>query len=93
LRELQYAIDAEGSAFAYLCQQLLLRSQRLRKPRGTLPADVFQGQIHAIERACDALLSMEVRTEIARRLQKRFVKHREHRKVFLYEEGVPFDFL
>jgi hypothetical protein len=30
-------------------QQLLLRSQRLLKPQDTLPAGVFQQQVHAIE--------------------------------------------
>jgi len=91
LRDLQYAIDAERSAFAYQMQQLLLRSQRMNKYRDTLPADVFQQQVRTIEQACDALLGMDVRTEIARRLQKRYVKHREHLFVFLYDPEVPFD--
>jgi transposase len=91
LRDLQYAIDVERSLFAYRMQQLLLRSQRLFKHRGTLPADVFQQQVCAIEQACDALLGLRVRTEIARRLQKRYVKHPPHLFVFLSEEGVPFD--
>lgn len=91
LRDLQYAIDAERSPFAYQMQQLLLRSQRLLRHRDTLPTDLFQQQVAAIEQACDALLGTEVHTEIARRLQKRYVKHREHLFVFLYEEGVPFD--
>jgi transposase len=89
LRDLQYAIDAERSAFAYQMQQLLLRSQRLFKHRLTLPANLFQQQVRCLEGACDALLSMEVRPETARRLQKRYMKHREHLFVFLYEEGVP----
>jgi len=29
--------------------------------------------------------------DASERLQKRYVKHREHLFVFLYEEGVPFD--
>jgi transposase len=91
LRDLQYAIDAERSPFAYRMQQLLLRSQRLIQYRDALPAELFQQQVDAIERACDALLGMEVRTEIARRLQKRYVKHREHLFVFLYDPGVPCD--
>jgi len=91
LRDLQYAIDTERSAFAYRMQELLLRSQRLFKHRDTLPAGVFQQQVRAIKQTCDVLLGMEVRTQIARRLQKRYVKHREHLFVFLYEEGVPFD--
>jgi len=89
LRDLQYAIDAEGSLFAYRMQQLLLRSQRMSKHRGTLPKDLFQQQVRCLEQACDVLLGMEVRTEKARRLQKRYVKHREHRKVFLYDPEVP----
>jgi len=91
LRDLQYAIDAERSPFAYQMQQLLLRLKRMNKHRDTLPTAVFQQQVAAIEQACDALLGMEVRTPIARRLQKRYVKHREHLFVFLYDVGVPFD--
>jgi len=72
-------------------QQLLLRLKRMNKHRDMLPKDLFQQQVAAIEPACDALLGTEVRTPIARRLQKRYVKHREHRKVFLYDVGVPFD--
>jgi len=45
LRDLQYAIDAERSAFAYRMQQLLLRSQRLVRYRGVLPVDFFQQQV------------------------------------------------
>jgi transposase len=91
VRDLQYAIDAERSAFAYWMQQFLLRSQRLLKHRDTLPADVWKQQVDTIEQACDALLGMEVRTPIARRLQKRYVKHREHLFLFLYDPEVPFD--
>jgi transposase len=91
LRDLQYAIDAERSAFAYQMQELLLRSQRLFKHRDTLPADVWKQQASIIEQACDSLLGMEVHTPTARRLQKRYVKHREHLFVFLYDPGVPFD--
>ena len=73
MRDLQYAIDAERSVFAYRMQQLLLRSERLVQQRDELPADVFQQQVHAIEQACNALLGILVRTPIARRLQQRYV--------------------
>ena len=63
----------------------------MRKHRDTLPAKVFQQQVRGIEQACDALLNMEVHTPVARRLQKRYKKHREHLFVFLYDPEVPFD--
>jgi len=87
---LTIAVD-EYNAQTYRMQQLLLCSQRLVRYRGMLPAELFQQQVCAIEQACDALLGMEVRTPIALRLQKRYVKHREHLFVFLYDPGVPFD--
>lgn len=91
LRDLQYAIEAERSAFAYRMQQLLLRSERLVKHRDELPGDLYWRQVRAIERACDALLEPEQQLPNARRLRKRYLKHHNHLFVFLYRSDVPSD--
>lgn len=64
LRDLQYTIDAEGSAWAYRMQQLLLRSQRLSKQREQLPAVIYRQAVVQLEDDCDALLSEQVETPL-----------------------------
>lgn len=91
LRDLQYAIDAERSAFAYRMQRLLLRAQSLAKQRADLPPEVFADQVAQIERACDALLSTPACERHGRRLQKRYRKHREALFTFLYRADLPPD--
>ena len=91
LRDLQYAVDAERSEFAYRMQRLLLRAQRLAKRGSDLPPEVFAGQVAAIERACDALLSTPACGRHGRRLQKRYRKHRDALFTFLYRPDVPPD--
>jgi transposase len=90
LRDLQYAIDAERSAWAYRMQQLLLRSQRLVKRREQLPAIIYQQAVAHLEADCDALLGEPVVTPEAQKLQVRYQKHRSSLFVFLYRPGVPY---
>jgi len=90
LRDLQYAVDAERSEFAYRMQRLLLRSQGLRRRRD-LPAEVFADQVVQIERASDTLLSTPACGRHGRRLQKRYRKHREALFTFLYRRDVSPD--
>ncbi|MEK7751262.1 MAG: IS66 family transposase [Acidobacteriota bacterium] len=91
LRNLQYAVDAERSAFAYRLQRLLLRAQRLAKHRADLPAERFAGQVAEIERGCEELLAAPVFGREARRLQRRYRKHRTALFTFLYRADVPPD--
>jgi transposase len=91
LRDLQFAIDSERSAFAYRMQRLLLRSQRLAKRRADLPGDLFADQVAQIEATCDALLSAPASGRHGRRLQKRYRKHREALFTFLRREDVSPD--
>ena len=91
LRDLQYAIDAERSAWAYRMQQLLLRSQRLSKRREQLPAVIYRQAVAQLEDDCDALLSERVETPEAQRLLKRYQKHRQALFVFLHHPNVPCD--
>ncbi|MFQ5830920.1 MAG: IS66 family transposase [Candidatus Methylomirabilia bacterium] len=91
LRDLQYAIDAERSGFAHRMQRLLLRSQRLHKLRARLPPDLFARQAADIEMACRQLLAAPASGPEARRLQKRYRKHRDALFTFLYRADVPAD--
>lgn len=91
LRDLQYAVDAERSAWAYRMQQLLRRSQRLVKHREQLPAALYQYAVAQLEADCDALLAEPVRGAEAQRLQRRYLKHRQSLFVFLHHLGVPYD--
>ena len=91
LRDLQYAIDAERSAFAYRMQRLLLRAQGLAKHRADLPAELFADQVRDIESACDQLLTAAACGRHARRLQKRYRKHRDALFSFLHRGDVPPD--
>ena len=91
LRDLQYAIDAERSAWAYRMQRLLLRSQRLVKQRTQLPATLYWSAVAQLEADCETLLIEPVLTSEAQRLQRRYLKHRQSLFVFLYHPNVPFD--
>jgi transposase len=91
LRDLQFAIDAERSAWAYHFQQLLLRSQRLSKQRKQLPITFYQRAVARLEADCDALLARSVVTPEALKLLRRYHKHRRALFVFLYHPSVPFD--
>ena len=91
LRNLQYAIDAERSAFAYRLQRLLLRAQRLAKHRAELPPEVFASQVAHLESSCDQLLTHAAGGGQGRRLQKRYRKHRAALFTFLHRPDVPPD--
>jgi len=91
LRDLQFAIDAERSEFAYRMQRLLLRAQGLAKRQPDLSAELFADEVAQIEAACDALLSTPASGRHGRRLQKRYRKHREALFTFLYRADVSPD--
>jgi transposase len=91
LRDLQDAVDAERSAFAYQMQRLLLRAQRPGKRRARLLPALFAQQLARIEQACDELLAAPLTGAQARRLQKRYRKHRQALFTFLYRPDVPPD--
>jgi transposase len=91
LRDLQYAVDAERSAWAYRMQQLLLRSQRLFKRRDHLSLVIYRRAVAQLEADCDALLSQQVETPEAQKLVNRYRKHRPALFVFLHHADVPYD--
>src|SRR3954452_1471297 len=91
LRELQYVVDREQSAWAQDCPKRL----RLAVPRahqrdaGTLRGAAYTAAVRYIEATCDALLATPVEGAEASRLWVRFREHREHLFVFLYDPMVP----
>jgi transposase len=91
LRELQYVVDKEQSAWAHDCQALLrLAIHRAhQRDAGQVWGTAYTAAVAAIERRCDALLATPVEGAEASRLWMRFREHREHLFVFLYDPAVP----
>jgi transposase len=91
LRELQYVVDKEQSAWAQQSQELLrLAIHRAhQRDAGALWGAAYTAAVAAIERRCDALLATPVEGAEASRLWVRFREHRERLFVFLYDPAVP----
>jgi transposase len=91
LRELQYVVDKEQSAWAQECQALLrLAIHRAhQRDRGELWGAAYTAAVRKIEADCAALLAAPVAGAEASRLWVRFREHREHLFVFLYDPAVP----
>ena len=91
LRELQYVVDKEDSAWARECQQLfrLAIHRAHQRERGELWGAAYTAAVRKIEAACDALLTSPVEGAEASRLWVRFREHRDSVFVFLYDPAVP----
>ena len=91
LRELQYVVDKEQSAWAQACQELLRGAihRAHQRDRGALRGVAYTAAVAAIERRCDALLATPVEGAEASRLWVRFREHRASLFVFLYDPAVP----
>jgi transposase len=91
LRELQYVVDREQSAWAQECQTLLrLAIHRAhQRDAGELWGAAYTAAVRKIEADCDRLLATPVAGAEASRLWVRFREHREHLFVFLYAPAVP----
>jgi transposase len=91
LRELQYVVDREQSAWAGECQALFRRAihRAHQRDRAELWGAAYTAAVAAIERRCDTLLASPVAGAEASRLWVRFREHREHLFVFLYDPTVP----
>jgi transposase len=91
LRELQYVVDKEPSAWARECQALfrLAIHRAHQRDRGELWGAAYTAAVRKIEADCDALLATPVEGAAASRLWVRFRDHREHLFVFLYDPAVP----
>lgn len=91
IRDLQFAIDAERSVWAYQFQELLLRAQRLDKRRNELSLAQFHASVFQIEQECNKLLLQSLDGKEEKRLQRRYIKHRHSIFTFLYFPDVPPD--
>jgi transposase len=91
LRELQYVVDKEQSAWAQQCQALFRRAihRAHQRDRGALQGAAYAAAVRKIEADCDALLATPVAGAEAARLWVRFREHRARLFVFLYEPTVP----
>ena len=91
LRELQYVVDKEHSAWAEACQALWREAIHLAHERdaGACTGTAYTAAVQAIEARCDALLATPVPGPEASRLWVRYRDHREHLLVFLHDPRVP----
>ncbi len=93
LRNLQYAVDAERSVWAYRVQQLLRKSQRAREKiwQDGVPPKLREAVIRYYQEALDALNQMPLTNKEERRLQKRLIKHTNWIFTFMAYPDVPPD--
>jgi transposase len=91
LRELQYVVDREQSAWAADCQALfrLAIHRAHQRDAGTLRGVAYTAAVRKIAATCDTLLATPVQGAEASRLWTRFRTHRDHLFVFLTDPAVP----
>ena len=91
LRELQYVVDKEHSAWAQDCLALfrLAIHRAHQRDQGELWGAAYTAAVRKIEADCAALLAHPVEGAEASRLWGRFREHRERLFVFLYDPTVP----
>jgi transposase len=83
LRDCQYAIEAGDVAFAPRMKRLLLRAFVIAKRRQALAAATRKSYKARLERDMDAIMALNVEHKDARRLRKRYGKHRGSLFTFL----------
>lgn len=89
LRNLQAVVDANPTQLWAKAMQILFRyAIHLHNQRSQLSSDHFSTQVARIERICDRLLKRELTLPDARRLQRRYLKHRQKLFVFLNRTDV-----
>jgi transposase len=89
LRNLQSVVDVDPTQTWPRALQMLFRyAIHLHHQRNQLSSDQFVIQVARIERHCDRLLHRSLDPPDARRLQRRYLKHRQKLFVFLYRTDV-----
>ena len=89
LRNLQAVVDAHPTLTWPKAMQMLFRyAIHLHHQRDQLSPDQFAAQVARVERHCDRLLQRILAPPQAKRLQRRFLKHRQNLFVFLYRTDV-----
>jgi transposase len=91
LRELQYVMDKERSAWAGACQTLFRSAihRAHQRAHGALWGAAYGAAVRKLEADCDRLLATPVEGAEASRLWVRFREHRHSLFVFLYDPAVP----
>ena len=88
-RNLQAVVDGNPTLTWPRAMQWLFRyAIHLHHQRNQLSPDQFSAQVARIERHCDRLIQRPLAPPDARRLQKRYRKHRDKLFVFLYRTDV-----
>ncbi|MBI3293225.1 MAG: IS66 family transposase [Deltaproteobacteria bacterium] len=92
LRDLQFSIETERSAWAYAAFRFLIASERAR---AAIWADGFdttlRGKIVArYERELETLIGRPATGNVAQRIQKRMRKHQEKILYFMHDSDTPF---
>jgi transposase len=89
LRDLQRLIElCPGFGWALQMQKLFRTAIHLRNRFESLTIDGFVKQAMQMEKRLDQLLGEQLLGKDARRLQRRFIKHRNHLFTFLHYPGV-----
>jgi transposase len=89
LRNLQAVVDAYPTLTWPRAMQVLFRyAIHLHHQRDQLPSDLFAAQVARVERHCDRLLQRDLTPLEAKRLHRRYLKHRQKLFVFLYRNDV-----
>jgi transposase len=93
LRNLQYAVDAERSVWAYQVQRLLRKSQRARERiwQEEVSPKLREDVIRYYQEALASLNQMPLAQPEERRLQKRLIKHHNWIFTFMAYPDVPAD--
>src|SRR5436190_23318631 len=93
LRNLQYAVDAERSVWAYQVQRLLRKSQRARETiwQEEVSPKLREDVIRYYQEALATLNQMPLAQPEERRLQKRLIKHHNWIFTFMAYPDVPPD--
>ena len=92
LRDLQRVLDYQPRLQWALALQALFREAiHLGKRRTELSPQGYARRVTEVEHRLEALLQRRVRGGLARRLQKRYRRHRDHLFVFLHCPDVPPD--
>jgi transposase len=92
LRDLQRLLDQQPRLqWALALQALFREASHLWNRRAELPPQGYTRRVWELERRLNGVLQRRVRGAPARRLQKRYRRHRAHLFVFLHCPGVPPD--
>src|SRR3990172_7993045 len=90
LRNLQAVVELYPLLLWPRAMQALFRHAiHVHNQRNKLSLNQYQVEILRIEWLCDRLLARNLIQPEARKLQKRYIKHRDHLFVFLYRQDVP----